>query len=399
MLATLIGQLRDFELAEEVLQDAYVVALEKWATGPLPDRPAAWLLTTARRKALDRIRRRQLGERKLGQLVAELEEHLAAPTVLEPVPDDQLRLIFTCCHPSLSSQARVALTLRTLGGLSTKQIACAFLANEATMAQRLVRAKAKIKHARIPFRVPEAAELGERLAGVLAVVYLIFNEGYFPRDGERATRTDLCEEAIRLGKHIVSLMPEAETLGLLALMLLQHARRDARVDADGVMVALEDHDRARWSPDETRAGLEILNRAIELRAPGPYQIQAAISALHAEAAHAADTDWPQIVLLYRELAAKHPSPVVELNLSVALSNLRGPKFALQRIDGLVGLDDYQPYFAARADLFRRLQRHDEALEAYDRAIALSDNDVVVRFLQRRRLDCGAVAVACRRGPG
>ncbi len=388
ILATLIEQLRDIDLAEEVLQDAYVTALEKWSTAPLPDRPAAWLLTTARRKALDRIRRRRTGERKLQVLMTEREEHLAAPKALEPVPDDELRLMFTCCHPALSAQAQVALTLSILGGLNTKEIARAFLVPEVTMAQRLVRAKRKIKHAGIPYRVPDASELGERLAGVLAVVYLIFNEGYFPRDGERATRTDLCDEAIRLCRHIVSLLPKAETLGLLSLMVLQHARRDARVDADGVMVRLEDHDRARWRADETQVGLEILNSAIKLRAPGPYQIQAAISALHAEASLAADTDWPQIVLLYRELAAKYPTPVVELNLSVALANLRGPEFALRRIEELSDMDDYQPYFAARADLLRRLQRYGEAVESYDRALALTDNSVVVQFLRRRRRECG-----------
>lgn len=386
MLATLIRQLGDFQLAEDALQEALEAALVHWTAHP-PERPAAWLLTAARRKALDRLRRGGVAQRKHDELarLAALEHSLAkAPEDAEVIADDTLRLVFTCAHPALSMEARVALTLRTLGGLTTGQIARAFLVPEVAMAQRLVRAKKKIKGAGIPYRVPAPEELPERLDGVLAVLYLIFNEGYFPGEGEDAFREELCREAIRLAVLVTTLTDEPEAEGLVALMLLVHSRRNARLDASGIVAPLEKQDRSSWDSELIAEGRRILHSALARRRPGPYQIQAAISALHAEAVSGAQTDWPQIVLLYRELLSRRPSPVVELNLAVALANLRGAQVALERIDALAGLEAYQPFHAARSEMLRRLGRHREAVEAYDLAIALTDNAPVRRFLEQRR---------------
>ena len=392
VLATLIRHVGgDFALAEDALQDALAEALTTWARTGVPRNPGAWITVTARRRAIDRLRR----ERVLADRVQALQilmdlEHQAEPDPgpESAVPDDRLRLIFTCCHPALGMEARVALTLRTLGGLTTPEIARAFLVPEATMAQRLVRAKRKIAAARIPDRVPADEQLPERLAGVLAVVYLAFNEGYAARDDDRLVRAELCDEAIRLGRLLARLMPDdAETAGLLALMLLHDSRRAARIGPDGRFVALPDQDRGRWDAARIAEGTGVLDRALRLRRPGPYQLQAAISALHATAATADDTDWPQIAQLYGRLAHHAPSPVVQVNRAVAIGMADGPRAGLGVLDALGDdrrLAGYQPYHAARADLLRRAGHAAAAAAAYDDAIALSTNAVERAELERRR---------------
>jgi len=405
-VATLIRVLGDFDLAEEAVQEAFISALETWPTRGVPDNPGAWITTTARNRAIDRVRRRRVLAEKaeLFGRQALIEEELAAidPDAaidgadrMNPIVDDRLRLIFTCCHPALAMDARVALTLRTLGGLSTPEIARAFLVPEATLAQRLVRAKRKIRDAGIPYRVPEDHALPERLDGVLRVLYLVFNEGYGASTGDRLIRRELCSEAIRLARVLVSLMPdEAEALGLLALMLFHDARRETRTGPGGELVLLEDQDRSRWDRARIDEGRETLDRAMRMRRVGPYQLQAAIAALHDDAATAAETDWPQIAALYRVLGDMTRSPVVELNRAVAVAMADGPASGLAIIDRLVAagqIDDYPYLHSARADLLRRLRRHGEAADAYRRAITLTANEPERSFLEGRLAEVAAAA--------
>lgn len=389
VLASLVGQLRDFDLAEDALQDAVVAALGHWPKDGVPARPRAWLLQTARRKAIDRLRREANFKVKRAELaiLSELDRQAGRADVDETIADERLRLIFTCCHPALGEAARVALTLRTLGGLATEEIARAFLVPEATMAQRLTRAKRKIKAAGIPYGVPEPVLWAERLGSVLAVVYLIFNEGYATSSGAAQIRNDLCREAIRLGRILAKLVPaEPEAAGLLALMLLHDARRAARSDAQANLITLERQNRERWDRDLIAAGVHLLDGALTLGSPGPYQIQAAISALHAQAPSYAATDWPQIALLYGKLYALQPSPVVRLNAAVALSFAEGAEAALPtmaELDRQGTLARYQPFHAAHADILRRAGRKTATAEAYRQALALTRNAAERRFLEGR----------------
>ncbi len=391
VLATLIRQVGDFQLAEDAVQDAFEAAVTVWRRDGVPANPGAWITTAARRRAIDRLRRnRSVADRaeRLAELTRLDAQHVEPPVDDESaIVDDRLRLVFTCCHPALEMPARVALTLRALGGMTTGEIARAFLVAEPTMGKRIVRAKRKIADARIPYRVPGDDELPDRLRGVLRVVYLIFNEGYAAAEGDRLVREELCDEAIRLGELLCRLMPDdAEVWGLLALMLLHDARRAARVDPSGRYVALEDQDRSLWDQDRIRDGLAKLERAVHLRRPGEYQLQAAITALQIQAPDAEDTDWAQIAELYGALGRLNPSPVVELNRAVAVGLAAGPAAGLKLLEPLLtdpALERYQPLYAAHAELLGRAGDAEGAARAYERAIALSANAVERAELERR----------------
>jgi len=397
VVATLIRTTGDWDLAEECAQDAFTLALRRWPRDGIPGRPGAWLTTAARNRAIDVLRRRAVGAAKLREVAAMSYEPEPAAADESSVPDDRLRLMFTCCHPALSLEARVALTLRTLAGLTTAEIARAFLASEPTMAKRLVRAKQKIQNAGIPYRVPPAHLLPERTPGVLGVLYLLFNEGYSATAGADLVRQNLCAEAIRLAQVLATLMPdEAEAAGLLALMLLHDARRAARLDARGDLVTLEDQDREQWDTAEIAEGVLLLNGALRRGRPGPYQVQAAIAACHATAPTAQDTDWAQIAGLYEQLARFLPTPVVELNHAVAVGMAQGPAAGLPLVAALEAsgkLAGYHLLPATRADFLRRLGRLPEAAEAYRAALELAGTDAEQRFLRRRLAETGGPASA------
>ena len=392
VLATLIRVLGDFQLAEDALSDALAAALERWPEEGLPASPGAWLTTTARRKALDRLRHLRIVDAKSSELALSMrldQEARGRADNLEvwPVPDDQLRLIFTCCHPALSREAQVALTLQALAGMSIAEIARAFLVNEATIAQRLARGKQKIARAKIPYEIPDRESLAPRLDAVLSVLYLIFNEGYLATSHTQLVRSDLIADAVRLAHGLAALLPdEPEPKGLLALMVLHDSRREARVTEEGALVLLEDQDRTKWKRSQIEEGLRLVEEALLMRRPGSYQVQAAIAAVHAEAATAADTDWPQLAVLYDQLLHYERTPVIELNRAVAVSFAFGPHQGLEVLDDIQrtgALDRYTPFHLARADMFRRLGRTDEARESYQQALAFAQNEPVRRFIERQ----------------
>jgi RNA polymerase sigma-70 factor (ECF subfamily) len=386
----LIGLVGDFELAEECAQEAFTAAVDQWPAAGVPEFPRAWIIQTAKHKAIDRLRRgRRYAEKLESYSTSGFVRLMEEPDYdKNEIADERLRLIFTCCHPALALEAQVALTLRTLCGLETDEIARAFLTSSATMAQRLVRAKRKIRDARIPYVVPEADDVAARLDAVLTVIYLVFNEGYVVTRGESLLRTDLCSEAIRLGRLIVALMaprPPAEAKALLALMLLHDARRDARLDESGEIVTLEAQDRSRWNQDQIAEALPLVEEALR-ETPGPFALQAAIAAVHCRGARPEDTDWPEIVKLYDHLERVQPSPIVSLNRAVAVAMAEGPRVGLALIDALAAtndLNDYHLLHAARADLLRRAGSHEEAAKSYRKALALVTNDSERRYLQRR----------------
>jgi RNA polymerase sigma-70 factor, ECF subfamily len=388
VLATLIRLLGDFDLAEEALQDAFAAALERWPTEGMPANPRAWLISTGRYKAIDGLRRRARFDGSLTSIAERLGDGVTPAHEIndEGVEDDQLRLIFTCCHPALPPDAQIALTLREVCGLTTEEIARAFLAPAPTVAQRIVRAKAKIKAAKIPYQVPARAELPERLAAVLHVIYLVFNEGYSASSGTSLTRHDLSAEAIRLGRLLLELLPEAEAMGLLALMLLHESRREARATTDGELVLLDEQDRSLWNREQIAEGVELVERAMRSRQIGPYTLQAAIAAVHAEAATPEATDWAEIVGLYDVLLRADPSPVIELNRAAAVAMRDGPEAGLAIIDEILArgeLADYNLAHSARAELYRRLGRTAEAVASYRRALELTRQEPQRRFIQRR----------------
>jgi RNA polymerase sigma-70 factor (ECF subfamily) len=385
-VAVLVGHFGDVDAAEEAVQDAFTVAIERWPSVGVPPNPAGWIITTARHRAIDRFRRESSREDRHAQavLLHAMNDPVADNDEEGAVRDDRLRLIFTCCHPALAAPAQVALTLRLLGGLTTAEIARAFLVPEATLAQRLVRAKSKIRDARIPYRIPSESELPDRLRGALAVVYLIFNEGHTATSGDRLVRDDLCAEAIRLGRLLAGLLPnEPEVWGLLALMLLIDARRPARTTAKGDLVPLAEQDRAVWDRRLIAEGQAIVRRCLARNQPGPYQIQAAINAVHSDAPIASATDWQQILQLYDQLMSTAPGPIVALNRAIAVAEVEGPDAALALVDAL-DLKDYHLFHAIRADLLRRVNRTDEAMLAYEAAISRTDNARERDFLERRR---------------
>jgi RNA polymerase sigma-70 factor, ECF subfamily len=388
VLATLIRLLGDFELAEEALQDAVMAAMERWPRDGIPENPRGWLVSTGRFKAIDHLRRRARFDHSLEEAAQQLQAEPFDPSQLDEqhLEDDRLRLIFTCCHPALPSEARTALTLREVCGLTTEEIARAFLTSAPTVAKRIVRAKAKIRDSRIPYEVPARADLPERLDSVLQVVYLVFTEGYSASSGASLTRVDLAQDAVRLGRLLQDLLPEPEVFGLLALMLLQESRRTARVSQDGALILLEDQDRCLWDQDVIKEGKALVERALSSRAFGPYTLQAAIAALHADAPSADKTDWTQIAELYGVLLRIHPSPVIELNRAVAVAMRDGASAGLALIETILDRGDLRDYYlahAARADMYRRMGRTEEAVLSYQRALSLTHQGAARRFLERR----------------